>query len=249
MAERAQIIVNSEYTSSLKRVLYSMALEESRMGGKRDFVGSRVLTPQYDTSGLFENTYTYFNSWAASGEKTEISDIKKAFAGRVFEDYAFAFESRKHLYPNVVLPPDKTFLFFQCLYHDRPVSQGFVGPLIKDISVPDGLLVRLSSEAAEIVGTYEYTLQRDSETQYFQNKYDASKERIKKIPKFFNKPDLIFVVPSGTEIKIKLDSSPDTDFGKVISRKLFFSREQFRGYAEALWDFYMIEDLFLNFAT
>ncbi|MBI2051758.1 hypothetical protein HYT33_03285 [Candidatus Roizmanbacteria bacterium] len=138
---------------------------------------------------IYDRAREYLPFYAARGN---LEDFKKDFAGAVYEDLIYTALDAATPEGMILLSPQQTFEFFQDLYPDVPDIHNVFQSSLENVSVPDGLLFRLSSGSALIPkAVLEYTL--SSKLAKVQRKIEGWQALKDKFPQLFSNTNYVFV--------------------------------------------------------
>ena len=151
-----------------------------------------------------------------------INELITAFAGRLYQDMAYAFLAGKRLSHLItVLSPEKTLEFYILLYHENKKYENLLGlDSLEGISVPDGILTINRNGREHILSVCEYTL--TGVERYFRRKYDSFNINLENNPQILSHASIVFEVPKDVKLPSYLEKKD-----KIKMQKMPFTRRQF----------------------
>lgn len=160
----------------------------------------------------------------------EVKTIKFVLAGSFFQQIAFATVSQNLPDELLLLSPERTLDFYQLLFPRAMVIKHPLGTdSLRGISVPDGLLIKNSSNDIGILAAVEYTL--EGKTDYFQKKILPFKGDQDRFPSLLRNSQLLFVTPTFSRQRPYLPS-----VWKAKIQELPFTHHQFRNFSSWIYE-------------
>ena len=198
----------------------------------------KSLLEAYLGSERFEQAYNATRNYLLMPRTDkELEEIRKRFAGRLYEDLAYIFMANEEFQSGVILSPERAFEFYRAMYPNKDIIEHpFGSNSLKGISVPDGIAVRENEGIDSIVGVCEYTL--SGHRGIFQDKYEWFNARKRNFPGLFSNAQLLFVVPNKTSLLGAAKGRNQVRFNKMP-----FTHEQFRNFIDKVYCYLAPEDM------